>query len=111
MQEHATEMSLKKRIVLSDLLSSPYRDVYLQIQNELGRNIHPRQILHHVLVGNNVVPKCPCGNNLAWHADFKRYRDYCSKQCTAKYTTITKKQHRIEQGLSEWHTQTVELWK
>ena len=68
-------------------------------------HLHPRQILYHLEINDFTLPKCQCGNELSWKDNKTGYRQYCSKQCTAKYTTIKKKQQNLKTIGVEWHSQ------
>ncbi len=98
----------KKRLSLGDLQKS---ELWVDLQTLFNQGItHPRQLLFHYKNKLTNIPLCACGNKLEWNADFKKYREYCSRACTAHFTIATKKENNLKKLGVEWHTQTKE-WK
>jgi very-short-patch-repair endonuclease len=80
-------MLQKPYISLQHLITSEYHEEIHQWQQKLGGCItNPRQILWHINQDTDQIPHCPCGNTVSWHPDQRKYRQYCSKKCTGKYT-------------------------
>lgn len=104
----AKELDQKKHLTLANLLESEIA-AQLEIFIQLGIT-HPRQLLFHFVNQIGSIPKCLCNNDLAWHSDRRRYREYCSKACTARYSVEKKKRKNIEKYGVEWHSQ-LKGWK
>lgn len=70
----------------------------------------PRQMLFHLQNPDTAIPKCFCGTPLAWNADSRKYRSFCSNKCTE----IGTRQQRVATNQAkfgkDWFTQTPE-WK
>lgn len=97
-----------KKLKLKDLNESTYNDVFSFIQKSLGVK-KPRQILFHAAHPEiNSIPKCQCGNEVNWHDDHRRYRVFCSKSCTAKYTVGLKKEKNKKKLGVDWHSKSAD---
>ena len=66
---------------------------------------HPRQILWHAM-HDQKIPNCACGNPLAWHADRRKYRTYCSKRCTAVHSQDKARETNLTRRGVPHHSQT-----
>lgn len=109
MHDDVEQLERDKRLTFKKLLDSSLGEEFKSISVRIG-STNPRQIMHHWKVNSCEIPKCRCGNPLLWHVDKRAYRKYCSKKCTAYYSTQDKKQKNLETLGVEWHTQTQE-WK
>lgn len=96
------------RLTVKKLLSGVYAKEVSKIASSLGIS-NARQILHH-LATSLEIPLCKCGTPVKWHADARRYRQYCSKSCTATFTVEAKKAANLEKYGTEWHSQ-LEEWR
>jgi len=93
------------RLTYKKLMSSKYAHEFSSMSSRLGTK-NARQIIYHVSNNIHYIPKCACGETLAWNSDERNYRKYCSKKCSAKYTVAQKKQDNIKKYGVEWHSQT-----
>jgi hypothetical protein len=107
--DEITRLSNKSKLFLSDLESSELCHIFVDIKNSLLLS-KPRQILFHVANDVLEIPKCLCGKELLWHDDERRYRKYCSKSCTAKFTVQEKKVNNMKELGVEWHSQ-LDSWR
>lgn len=103
------QLKRQKRLLYKDLLNSSLVDLAEDIASSINTT-KARQIIYHIETSSIEIPKCPCGNNLPWHDDKHRYKDFCSRSCTAKYTVDRKKKKNLEKHGVEWHSQT-KSWK
>jgi len=103
LDECHTLWSLKK-LRTEHLESSQHRQEFADIGAMLGIT-SPRQILWHAMHAQP-IPRCACGNQLAWHADRREYRIYCSKRCTAVNSQSKIKATNIKRRGVSHHTQT-----
>ena len=99
------ELQSKKHLTIKHLFDSPAHSLFLSIQDVLNSS-NARQILYHAQIQNTIIPLCLCGQQLAWHADLRQYRKYCSNACTAKYSVADKKIKNLATLGTEWHSQT-----
>lgn len=97
-----------KRLSWQHLLASS-NSIEFQQLSDLLKTQQARQLVYHARYGPT-VPQCPCGGRLSWHADQHRYRDYCSRACTARYSVTIKKTKNLATIGKEWHTQTAQ-WR
>jgi hypothetical protein len=102
------DLESRKHLSWQDLLASRHGDQFLQLSNQLNTQ-QARQLLYHART-QDTVPHCACGQKLSWHADHRRYRAYCSRACTARYSVACKKIKNLATIGREWHTQTSE-WR
>lgn len=101
-------LDTKKHLAWQHLLDSANREEFQDLSRLLNTQ-QARQILHHARNGLP-IPKCQCGSPLSWHADRHRYRNYCSRACTARYSVDSKKSKNLATMGKEWHTQTAD-WR
>ena len=94
----------KKHLSWQHLLDSANGPEFEALSQQLNTR-QARQLLYHARHGTP-VPVCQCGNLLSWHPDRRRYRDYCSCACTARYSAADKKIRNLAAIGREWHTQT-----
>lgn len=107
--EEIARLANKKKLKYEDIESSVYNAIFEIISSEIGSK-KPRQLLFHAMHSIQHVPMCKCGSKLSWHDDYRQYRKYCSKRCTALYTVHEKKQKLLEAEGIEWHSQRSD-WK
>lgn len=104
MMNELIRLSEKNKLSVDDLNKSPLVELFTSLKNLLHLS-NARQILFHAISGTNAIPQCQCGNQLPWHSDLRKYRTYCSKKCTALFTTALKKENnRLRYGV-DWHSQ------
>jgi AraC-like DNA-binding protein len=93
-----------KKLRLDHLECSQNSQEFADVGAALGIT-SPRQILWHVM-HDQPIPSCACGNQLAWHADSRTYRTYCSKRCTAVYSQSKIKATNLKRRGVAHHSQT-----
>ena len=91
---------LKSQHLESSQHSQEFADIRAALQIE-----HPRQVLWHAM-HNQSIPNCACGNTLAWHADRREYRTYCSQRCTAVYSQDKTRETNLTRRGVVHHSQT-----
>jgi hypothetical protein len=102
-----THLLEKKYLSLKDL--EPFPDLisvgeHLQITNA-------RQILFHFVNNIDTIPVCKCTNPLEWNTDARKYRDFCSKKCTALYTAEKRKSTSVKKYGVDHYSKTAEFNK
>jgi very-short-patch-repair endonuclease len=97
------------RLTIKKLFQSSLGEEFKKIYNTL-KITNPRQLIFHYKNNLQQIPSCKCGNNLSWNQDSRKYRIYCSKSCSAKFSVIEKKKKNLSQLGVEWHSQTSD-WK
>ena len=101
---HCDRLWSLKKLTIAQLESSQYRQTFADIAVALAIS-NPRQIIWHAM-HDRPIPQCACGNCLAWHADRREYRTYCSKRCTAVYSQSKIQATNITRRGVAHHTQT-----
>lgn len=101
-------LDAKKHLCWQHLLDSKNAAEFQQL-SDLLHTQQARQLVYHAR-NQTPVPVCLCGNTLSWHADLRRYRAYCSRACTARYSVDAKKSKNLTTTGKEWHTQTAD-WR
>jgi very-short-patch-repair endonuclease len=97
------------RLTIKKLFQSSLKEEFEGIYNSL-KITNPRQLIFHYKNNLQQIPSCKCGNNLSWNQDSRKYRIYCSKSCSAKFSVLEKKKKNLSQLGVEWHSQTSD-WK
>lgn len=103
------ECSKQKRLSYAAFFKTPFKEEIEKIAQVI-RSTNARQIIWHINHCTLEMPKCACGKDVKWHADQHQYRQYCSKSCSARYTTISKKVRNLQELGVEWHSQTA-AWR
>lgn len=100
-------LAAKKYLSLSDIEESAYSEEAAHLIQSLPTT-NARQVMFHLQTNTTTAPVCACGETLSWNGDARKYRRYCSKRCTAKYSTEEKKEKNLQTLGVEWHSQTAE---
>lgn len=106
LSEECQLIGSRPRIIWKHLESSEFSGEFKRIRDLIGSS-NPRQILWHAIHGDE-IPSCNCGSPLSWHQDKHRYRDYCSKRCTAVYSQDKIRQTNLSKRGVEHHSKTKE---
>ena len=91
---------LKREHLESSQHNQEFADICAALQID-----NPRQVLWHAM-HDQPIPSCACGNRLAWHADRREYRTYCSKRCTAIYSQGKARDTNLKRRGVPHHSQT-----
>jgi hypothetical protein len=108
-QKVLKDLEIDPRLTIKKLFNSVLGKEFQEISTSLQIK-NPRQLLFHYQTNIQQIPLCICKNSLTWNQDLRKYRSYCSKSCSAKYTVEQKKKNNLSKLGVEWHSQTDE-WK
>lgn len=108
-QKTVKDLESDPRLTVKKLLQSSLGKEFEDLSNRLNI-FNARQLIFHYKNDLDQIPLCKCGQKLAWNQDLRSYRKYCSKSCSAKFSTEEKKIKNLENIGVEWHSQTKE-WK
>lgn len=104
MQDELDRLNSTKHLRWSDLATSHLSQLFASISQDI-QSQNARQILWHASHDQG-QPLCACGQPLSWHLDKRKYRDYCSKRCTAIYTQAKIRDTHLRQRGVAHHSQT-----